>query len=210
MPTPVMPMFQRGSSEPSRHTAMPMLPQPATIVTTQVARLQPHPATAAVPVHELTAEVCVLANGGLRLTYRLSGDVHALRLPPPGERRRRDGLWRDTCFEAFVALDDSAYLEWNFSPSGAWQLYRMRAYRVADPLPRSAVPRMVSARAAAGYALRVSIPAPGTCDHARLRLGLSAVLRTRDGVLAYWALCHPAERPDFHHPDGFALSIASV
>lgn len=209
MRTPAMPPLRRGSHRASPNPVMRMpAPPPPAVVSTQFARLQPHPATAALAVRELAAEVCVLADGSLRLTYRLSGDMQALRLPPPGHRRRRHGLWRHTCFEAFVALDDTAYLEWNFSPGGAWQLYRMRAYRAPDTPPRTVAPRMVSARAPAGYALRVHIPSPAGCDDARLRLGLSAVLRTRDGVLTYWALRHPAERPDFHHPDGFTLSIA--
>ena len=33
------------------------------------------------------------------------------------------------------------------------------------------------------------------------RIGLSAVIETTDGALSYWALAHPAEKPDFHHPD---------
>jgi hypothetical protein len=27
------------------------------------------------------------------------------------------------------------------------------------------------------------------------------------GVLSYWALDHPAGKPDFHHPDAFALQL---
>jgi hypothetical protein len=34
------------------------------------------------------------------------------------------------------------------------------------------------------------------------------VIEEGDGVLSYWALRHPAARPDFHHPEGFALEIA--
>jgi hypothetical protein len=38
-------------------------------------------------------------------------------------------------------------------------------------------------------------------------LGLSAVIEDLDGVLSYWALRHPPGKPDFHHPDTFALEI---
>jgi len=186
---------------------MPVRPDLSAVVNAQVARLQPHPGAPPAPVHDLSVEVCVLADGDVRLTYRLMGSLVALRLQPPGDGRRRHGLWRHTCFEAFVALDDAAYLEWNFSPSGAWQLYRMRAYRAADSPPATTPPRIVSARGAAQYALRARIPAPSACHHGRLRLGLSAVLRTREDTLAHWALRHPLERPDFHHADSFALSI---
>jgi hypothetical protein len=33
------------------------------------------------------------------------------------------------------------------------------------------------------------------------------VVEEIDDRLSYWALAHPAERPDFHHPDGFVLQI---
>ena len=39
------------------------------------------------------------------------------------------------------------------------------------------------------------------------RLALSAVVEETDGRLSYWALTHPAERPDFHHRDGFVLPL---
>ena len=40
-----------------------------------------------------------------------------------------------------------------------------------------------------------------------LRLGLAAVVEDRARVLSYWALKHPAEKPDFHHADGFAIDL---
>jgi hypothetical protein len=38
-------------------------------------------------------------------------------------------------------------------------------------------------------------------------LALAAVLEDRDGRLSYWALEHPSERPDFHHPNSFVLEL---
>ena len=35
----------------------------------------------------------------------------------------------------------------------------------------------------------------------------AAVVEETDGRLSYWALTHPAERPDFHHRDGFVLPL---
>jgi len=37
---------------------------------------------------------------------------------------------------------------------------------------------------------------------------LTAVVECVDGALSYWALRHAAGKPDFHHPDTFALEIA--
>jgi hypothetical protein len=55
-----------------------------------------------------------------------------------------------------------------------------------------------------GYELAVSVD---LADSGALRLGLSAVIAEADGRMAYWALAHPAGRPDFHHPDCFALDL---
>ncbi|MGH8562518.1 MAG: hypothetical protein ACRES4_11180, partial [Nevskiales bacterium] len=41
----------------------------------------------------------------------------------------------------------------------------------------------------------------------QIRFGLSAVIEAANGSLSYWALKHPAEEPDFHHPDSFTLSL---
>ena len=40
-----------------------------------------------------------------------------------------------------------------------------------------------------------------------LRLGLAAVIEDKARVLSYWALKHPAEKPDFHHADSFVVEL---
>ena len=40
------------------------------------------------------------------------------------------------------------------------------------------------------------------------RIALSAVIEEGNGALSYWALRHPAGKPDFHHPDAFAMELA--
>ena len=45
-------------------------------------------------------------------------------------RQRTDGLWRHTCFEAFICRRATGeYWEYNFSPSGAWAAYQFSGYR---------------------------------------------------------------------------------
>ncbi|MCC8986069.1 MAG: hypothetical protein LM513_05690, partial [Nitrospira sp.] len=40
-----------------------------------------------------------------------------------------------------------------------------------------------------------------------LHLAVSVVVEQTDGQCSYWALRHPSGRPDFHHPDSFALML---
>jgi hypothetical protein len=55
--------------------------------------------------------------------------------------------------------------------------------------------------------LEASIPMP---DKEKLVLGISAVIEELDGGLSYWALRHAPGKPDFHHPQAFALELDEV
>jgi hypothetical protein len=39
------------------------------------------------------------------------------------------------------------------------------------------------------------------------QINLCAVIEEIDGTKSYWALAHPPGKPDFHHPDCFALTL---
>ena len=62
----------------------------------------------------------------LHLDYVLKADLRDINLPKSLENAgRADNLWEHTCFEAFIALENSpAYLEVNLSPSGQWTSIR--------------------------------------------------------------------------------------
>ena len=162
-------------------------------------------------VHELSVSVVRTQADQLKLTYRLSGDLDALQLPEPRPPVRTDGLWRHSCFEAFIGhagADD--YWEFNFSPSGAWAAYHFNAYREGmAPLLNGApaiTPRIGSETVEVAVLLDLSWMARSLAD-AGLRLGLAAVVEDRARVLSYWALKHPAEKPDFHRADSFVVEL---
>jgi hypothetical protein len=176
--------------------------------------LRPHPASPAAGVSSLAVDA--RARGGdLELLYRLAGDMAKLRIPAPAPARRTDELWRHTCFEVFVALPGPAgYLEYNFSPSGAWAAYRFDDYRAGmSPLEQGVEPRIDCRPTDRGVDLHVTVDlawlnlarpeSPGA-----LRLGLSAVIEDQAGVLSYWALAHASEKPDFHRAESFVAAIS--
>lgn len=170
--------------------------------------LIPHPDTAAPDTLGIEAEVACPRDGGLRLTFRLRAPAGRIRIPPAAAPGRTDGLWRHTCFEAFVAgAGQAAYREFNFSPSGQWQAYAFQAYRRGGPLEPADAPEMACRAEAEAFVLHAHLPAAHLPAGPPWRLGLSAVLEAADGSLSYWALNHASARPDFHHPDSFILEI---
>jgi hypothetical protein len=165
--------------------------------------LIPHPLTPCEAVTRLEVEVG-REGDGLALRYRLTGDLDRLAIPARTAPARIDGLWEHTCFEAFVAGDGDGYCEFNFAPSTAWAAYRFDGYRRGmAPLEGIAAPGIEAATTPGvlEVGVRLTLP-PGPA-----RLGLTAVIEEAGGRLSYWALRHPAERPDFHDAGGFALEI---
>jgi len=150
---------------------------------------------------------------GLQLVYEVAGQWAALRIPPatqaPGPT---DGLWRHTCLEAFVAVEgDSAYREFNFSPSGQWAIYSFASERVRTSLEIDAAMQPSIQRHLSIEQLTLTALLPWSALPARsaiLCIGLSAVMEEANGQLSYWALRHLCEQPDFHHPAGRALRLA--
>lgn len=167
--------------------------------------LYPHPAVPAMPVEALTVTLSRNPAGDLRLAYHLACAPSALRIPAPlAAPGFADGLWQHTCCEVFVAGEGETYREFNFAPSGEWAAYAFVTYRQRLAWAPPAAPRLHTVCDADGLTLSAEIP------HILLPAkihgcGLSAVIEAADGRLAYWALAHPGERPDFHRRASFTL-----
>jgi len=175
------------------------------------ASLVPHRAPSNPSVRGIEGTVTRTGSAGLRFEFLLDGHTADLRVPESLPPSFRDGLWRHTCFEAFVAIAGSpAYREFNFSPSGEWAGYRFSGYRQREG-GTVAAPEIVFRQEAGSLHLNAAVTAaslPPTAAGATLQIGLAAVIESVEGNLSYWALAHPAEQPDFHHRDGFLLSLS--
>lgn len=166
--------------------------------------LIPHPLSPAGPAMRL--EVDVAREGDeLALRYILTGEIGRVAIPAPAAAARVDGLWNHTCFEAFVASDGGGYREFNFAPSTEWAAYRFDGYREGmAPLEGIEPPRIrtVVTKDMLEAQVTLTLPAGGPT-----RLGLTAVIEEMGGRTSWWALRHPAGKPDFHHAGGLALEI---
>ena len=168
-----------------------------------------HPATPAPVVRTLEAHVSLRPDGGITFAYRLWGDMARLLIPQAQAPERKDLLWEHTCFEAFIGVrGETAYREFNFSPSGQWAAYAFTEYRQRDERFELVEAPQITTRLFAGRLEVEAAIAANTLPSspAKIQIGLSAVVETADtvdGSHSYWALHHPASRPDFHHRDGF-------
>jgi len=167
-----------------------------------------HPQSPAQAIREIEVKVAELNNDCLMLTFCLLGDISGLRIPESRSPRRADDLWQHSCFEVFVmAGEGPGYREFNLSPSGEWAVYEFQSYRNGGVLENELSPEIRVREAKDKLELSAEI-SQGLLPHDRpLRLGLSAVVEDVDGILSYWALRHPAGKPDFHHTDAFALQL---
>ncbi len=164
-------------------------------------RLQPHPASPESPIDTLTVR---LEREGLALWLRFiaEGQMREVVWPDCATPGRADDLWRHSCFEVFVQADDR-YVEYNLSPSGQWATYRFDSPRqgMRDAVEVATPPLLDIAFDMLALETRLELPNGAT------RLGLSAVIEAIDGSFTYWALAHPSDKPDFHHPDSFILDL---
>ncbi len=174
-----------------------------------------HPLTPAAMIRTLEATAHWASDGHLEFFYRLRGDMARLLIPAAGTAGRGEALWEHTCFEAFIAAAESrAYCEYNFSPSGQWASYAFADYRQADaarkPLPAAQITAQLSAGRLELLARIAGTELPADCCTSSLQIGLSAVIENTDTVdsnRSYWALIHPAPRPDFHLRASFTLDL---
>jgi hypothetical protein len=182
--------------------------------TTHPFQLVPFPGAAAAtsPPRDLELGGRIERRGGtLTVTYQLRGSLQALRISAPAtEPRRCDDLWQGTCFELFLAVTgENAYREFNLSPSGDWNVYRLDSYRHglrADPAWRSLAHRRDEAPGRLTLTLETPLPAD-LAAAPELEAAVTAVLQSATGACSYWALIHPGAEADFHRRDGFLLLL---
>lgn len=181
--------------------------------------LKLHPESRCAAVAGIAVEAARPRPGALHLRYLVTGETGGLSLPPAAAPARAEGLWRHTCFEAFVRAELGAgpggpYYEFNLAPSTRWAAYRFGGYRDGmSPASELSAPAVETASSGAGFELRTALELerlPDLPADLPWRLGLSAVIEESGGRLSYWALAHPPGAPDFHHADCFALELPVV
>jgi len=170
------------------------------------------------PLARLSLEAEVFLQGDrVHFEFTLQGTLSAIRFGdlPRGDAGnpsvRADGLWKSTCFEAFVGHGEGeGYLEFNVAPSGLWNCYRFDGYR-RGMRPESAVQFLAvradlpeepgGERALLGWSVPLAALGGGLPED--LRIGLTAVIEDARGGISHWAIAHAGGKADFHMHQSF-------
>jgi len=142
--------------------------------------------------------------------WLVDAPLNDLMLPISDPPSQKDGLWRTTCFELFVAGEGAPYLEINAAPSGDWAAYRFQSPRegmtplVLDP------PTFTLDAGEEWISVEATVTLPPEFASAPLSLNIAAVIETTDGAFSHWALAHPAGQPDFHDRSCFRLNLPAA
>lgn len=143
--------------------------------------------------------------------FKLNGDLSKIILPTfTHQSKRQDELWKSTCFEAFVAISQNNYIEFNFSPTGNWNCYRFSGYR--ENMRQFSEIELLdftilsnNSENQGNYHCRMSVKLANPLPISKM--GMTAVIQTTNGNINYWALKHGGEKADFHREQDWLFSF---
>lgn len=140
-------------------------------------------------------------------------NVENLAIPPISDKpSRKHELWQETCFEFFLRLPNSPqYWEFNFSPSGDWNVYYFEDYRKGmKEEERFTFTRspFLTLEQENNLLLNATIDLRAIASPEQVfAMAVSAVTKFKNGDIIYWALTHPEQEANFHHPDSFTITL---
>ncbi|MDZ8086349.1 MAG: DOMON-like domain-containing protein [Nostoc sp. DedQUE12b] len=176
----------------------------------QTFSLQSFPSTESFPDFKITGNISRNANQ-LVISYNLEGDLKEIAISPPSNApSRKHELWEDTCLEFFLGIKDSQrYWEFNLSPAGHWNVYRFDDYRqgMQEETAFEKLPFSIQNQTdALVLALDVDLDKIVSVNQA-IEIGITTVIKHRDGEVTYWALTHRGAEADFHLRDSFIVEL---
>ncbi|MFN6484470.1 MULTISPECIES: DOMON-like domain-containing protein [unclassified Nostoc] len=176
----------------------------------QTFSLQPFPSNESLPNLKISGNITRNGNQ-LAIRYMLEGDLKEIAIfLPSNTPLRKHKLWEDTCFEFFLGIKDSQrYWEFNLSPAGHWNVYRLDGYRqgMQEETAFENLPFSVHNQAD-GFALALDVDLDKIISaNQEIEIGITTVVKDRGGSVTYWALTHLGAEADFHLRDSFMIKL---
>lgn len=176
----------------------------------QTFKMQPFPSAKPIPDLKIAGNIARQGNQ-FTIHYALLGDVKEVAFAAPSDTpARKHELWKDTCFEFFLGIKNSdRYWEFNLSPAGDWNVYHFDAYRqgMQEETAFTALPFSIQ-HLSDGLAIALDIELDKIVPaNQAIEVGITTVIKHRDGEVSYWALTHQGTEADFHRRDSFIIAL---
>jgi hypothetical protein len=176
----------------------------------QIFSLQPFPSTETLPNLKIAGRIARY-NHQFAISYQLLGDLKEVAIAPASSTpMRKHELWKDTCFEFFIGIEDSQrYWEFNLSPAGHWNVYRFDGYRqgMQQETALTILPFNVEQQLDnLAIALDMDLDKIISADQA-IAVAITTVIKHADGEVTYWALTHRGLEANFHLRESFVMSL---
>jgi hypothetical protein len=176
----------------------------------QTFKMQPFPSAKPIPDLKIAGNIARQGNQ-FTIHYALLGDVKEVGLAAPSDTpARKHELWKDTCFEFFLGIKNSdRYWEFNLSPAGDWNVYHFDAYRqgMQEETVFTALPFSIQ-HLSDGLAIALDVEVDKIVPaNQAIEVGITTVIKHRDGEVSYWALTHQGTEADFHRRDSFIIAL---
>jgi hypothetical protein len=172
--------------------------------------LRPFPDDCIIPQIEISGRID-RNDDLLSIAYLLNGDLDAVSIDLPViSPARKLELWTATCFELFIGVVGSPnYWEFNLAPTGDWNVYALDDYR-QDLQPEIAFGSLPFTIDRTVNALRLNLEFTLSKiieSNLKLEVAITAVIKSTQSEISYWALTHTGTEADFHRRDSFTIEL---
>jgi hypothetical protein len=172
--------------------------------------LHPFPTDGIIPQIEISGRID-RSGSLLSIEYLLQGDLDKVAIDPHSATpTRKLELWTDTCFEFFIGVAGSPnYWEFNLAPTGDWNIYALDDYRQGLRLEMAfrSLPLTID-RTANSLRLNLEFDLGKLIKtELKLEVAITAVIKSTQNEISYWALTHTGTEADFHRRDSFTIEL---
>lgn len=173
-------------------------------------KLQPFPTDTVIPRIEISGQLD-RSEDLLSIEYLVQGDLDALSIDlPVVSPARKLELWTTTCFELFVGVVGSPnYWEFNLAPTGDWNVYALDDYRqgLQPEIAFGSLPLTID-RTVNALRLNLEFTLSKIIEsNLKLEVAITAVIKSTQNEISYWALTHTGTAADFHRRDSFTIEL---
>jgi hypothetical protein len=140
----------------------------------------------------------------INLSFSILGDISKIIIPNTEftkDYKRKDDLWKTTCFELFLASKTSkSYSEINVSSSYEYNIYSFTDYRKNMQLENNLSIKNIKKDISSNLLnLTFSIESKNKINIEDLIINITSVVESTNNEIEYWAINHLEDKADFHN-----------